>query len=138
MKKQFFINLSNHSSQKWSKEQREAACAMLDNPFSNIVDLDFPNVLPTSTTAEVHELALAFFWKVREIVSNRGCVIHIAGEPTFVTHFVNLASIDGKPCVTATSERISREETLPDGTTRKIADFKFVQWRRIDNLPFHF
>lgn len=134
MKKQFFINLSNHISSKWSNEQREAALALGEK----IIDIEFPNINPHASTDEVHELALKYLFDIRGIVTNQGCILHIAGEATFVTHMINLASIDAKPCVTATSERISKEEILADGTVRKTQDFKFVQWRRIDNLPAHF
>jgi hypothetical protein len=52
-------------------------------------------------------------------------VIHVAGEVTFVHHFVLLCQSAGVLCVAATTERVVVEN--PDGS--KTSTFRFVKFR---------
>lgn len=71
-----FVNISNHESIKWSKEQMEASC-VLGEP---IVDIPFPSIPPDESVQEVAHLADTFSQKVVELNPS---AVHVAGEFTF-------------------------------------------------------
>jgi len=117
-----FINFSNHPADKWSPEQRHAA----ESLAGRIVDVSFPNIDPASSSEDVKRLALEYFDRiVEDSPDNNHDVIHVAGEMTFVYHFVKLCERSGIPCVAATTERMVKEN--PDGT--KTVAFEFKQFR---------
>lgn len=119
--KKIFINFSNHPSQKWSEEQKEAA-----QKYGEIVDIPFPQINPEMASTEVQHWAN--YW-VRNIISkydiNTCIYIHIMGEMNFVFSFVNIAKAHGIPCFAATTERIVEEKD-----SVKISKFQFIQFRQ--------
>ena len=114
-----FINLSNHSSQRWEEEQLNAAKKL----GGDITDIAFPNIMPASTSFEVDALANQYLEKVLELQPN---AVMVQGEMTFVFSFVKKLQQAGIPAYAATTERISVEN--PDGS--KTSVFKFVQFRQ--------
>ena len=120
------MNISNHSSTKWSKEQLEAA-------GSEVIDIQFPNVNPQVTTEELDDLAERV---VREVESYTSAtmkydgwkdkyVFHVMGEMTLSYLIVRMLQVSGFKVVASTTERKVVEQ--PDGT--KMSVFSFVQFR---------
>jgi hypothetical protein len=111
------LNLSNHPSVNWSKEQREAA----EKQFGGVVDLPFPQIPSGATTAEVKALAQTYLEKIPPSVS----AVHLMGELTFVVALVRLLQKNKIKVVASAAERQVLEEK--DGI--KTAKFQFVQFR---------
>lgn len=133
-----FMNVSNHPSSRWEKEQLDAA--------GDVVDVAFPNVPPTATEEEIAALAekvcedvvnlraqtlgwyenqldeeevQLFFEKSRRVL--------VQGEFSLCNEVWKRLTALGFQPVVATSERKSVD--LGDG--KKTTVFKFVQFRRI-------
>lgn len=121
------VNLSNHPVEKWTTEQKDAAA-------THIIDEPFPNVSPTATKEDIYDLARQYIRNVVNIFKDMDAetpnaehthIVHVVGEPTFVTAFVCASRGHDWKCVAATTERMSVEN--PDGT--KMVKFRFVQFR---------
>lgn len=118
------INLSNHPSVNWSKEQTELAIAQ----FGSIKDMPFPNVPPDATTEQVCELAKSFLEKIKNTPSVTA--VHLMGEMTFIVALTRLLQLEGIKVVCSTTERIVLEEK--DG--KKTMQFQFCQFREYPNV----
>jgi hypothetical protein len=116
-----FINFSNHPSERWDKGQNSEACR-----FGEIVDIAFPVVNPAATSAEVANLADEWSQK---IVGMRPDAVLCQGEFSLTFALTNRLIENGIKVVTACSERNVINETMPDGTIRKITLFRFVGFR---------
>lgn len=117
--KPMFINLSNHPSSGWSKEQQQAARSLGD-----IVDLQFPPVDPEMTTDQVKEKADELVAAILEYGEPATLTVHIMGEMTLTYSVVSALCRLGVRCVASTTERIVTEV---DG--KKVSEFHFVQFR---------
>jgi hypothetical protein len=121
-----FVNLSNHPSDKWSKEQLAAAQGL-----GTVVDLPFPAVDPADSKEEIVKLAASYLAKVNELADDLGIddvnniTVAIQGEFTFTHNFVVLAADEYIKCVAATSQRIS----IDLGNGEKKVGFAFNQFR---------
>ena len=113
-----FINLTNHPSSGWSKEQLKAA-----QEYGEVVDFPFPNIEPFFTSNEVKELAEITVKKI--MTHNAHPVVHIMGEMTLTYAIVSRLKTIGINCVASTTERLVK--MMPDG--KKVSEFKFVQFR---------
>lgn len=114
------LNLSNHPSTNWGNEQRQAA----QNQFGGVVDMPFPHINPTATTAEVKQLAKEY----QSLISHHQSpitAVHLMGELTFVMALVKLLQKHKMPVVASTTNRLVLEEK--DG--QKTVQFQFVQFR---------
>lgn len=118
-----FLNLSNHPSAAWSQAQTDAALAL---GASHVKDLPFPQVDPHASPQEVQALARQVSAQVAAL---QPAAVHVAGELCLTFALVALLQAQGLPAVCATTRRDTEEQTLPDGSTRKLARFHFVQWR---------
>jgi hypothetical protein len=58
-----FINLSNHPSDAWTQEQKDAA-----SQYGEIQDLPFPNIPPEMGEKEVADLAGEYALKVQHML----------------------------------------------------------------------
>lgn len=119
------INLSNHPSGKWSKEQYNTAV----KSFGIIADLSFPAIDPRQDSAAIAELAQSYYAKIMAVLDEcanepKPNAVHIMGEFTFVFKTVNLLKSSSVKCIASTSVR-SVEEV--DG--KKIIEFNFIQFR---------
>lgn len=124
-----FWNLSHHPSTGWSAAQRDAALAA-----TQCVEVaDWPSrdllVDPAADTAAVIAQAADICERVLAAGTQHAMV---AGEPVLTWHLVRLLTEAGVHCYAATTERTTREEVLPDGGIRKVAEFRFVRWREFD------
>ncbi len=118
------INLSNHPSEKWSREQKTAA----QDQYGSILDIPFPPVAPELSREEVEELVLIYITEVQVIAArNPGedITVHLAGEFNFVYQMLTELRACGIPAVSSTSERTVREHA--DGS--KTIFFNFVRFR---------
>ena len=116
------INFSNHPSERWSVEQREAAEA-----YGRIVDLPFPIVPPEATEEGISRMADECVEQMTEAAAgDERPVVHIMGEMTLTFAIVARLMARGITCLASATERIVR--TDPEGN--KVATFKFVQFRR--------
>lgn len=134
-----FINLSNHPSDKWSDEQRQAALALsqslvmpnaLENKQATILDLAFPNIPPAATTQDLIELVEKYAANINKQAIPTQSAVHVMGEMTFCFALVQCLQKQGFLCVASTSERNTIEN--PDGS--KTIVFNFVQFRPYPRL----
>lgn len=119
--RKIFINHTNHPSTRWSDEQLSAAQA-----YGEIFDMAFPAVNPSATAEEVRQLARRNAEKILEL---EPAAVLCQGEFNYTFALVEQLKSSGVKVVAATSERIVISETLPDGSTRQISTFRFVQFR---------
>lgn len=114
------VNITNHPSSKWSREQFEAAMQIADQ----IIDIPFPSVPPTATTTDIFSMAVSLVEMIAETPRQLSMVL-IQGEFT-LTHLVvrSLMKVGVRVCA-ATSERVSVD--LGDG--KKSVEFRFVKFR---------
>ncbi|MCK6501946.1 CRISPR-associated DxTHG motif protein [Myxococcota bacterium] len=108
-----FLNISNHPSAGWTETQLQAARGLAPE----VMDLPFPDVLPSASLAQVEALAEELVAKVPAHVR----VAMVAGES--VLSFAVIARLQAREvrCVAATSMR--QVETEADGTRRSRFDF---------------
>jgi NAD(P)H-flavin reductase len=111
------INFSNHPSELWESSQTVQAHAQ----FGEIVDIEFPAILPKASTAEIADLALKY---VRRILEMKPNAVHIMGELSFTYQCVNLLKNYGVRCIVSTTERKSTVEG-----NEKVSQFQFVMYR---------
>ena len=115
-----FINLSNHPSDKWSKEQLEAASI-----YGDVVDIPFPQVEPEASEEEIMTLADEYADRINEIHTDQPFV-HVMGEMTFTYAMVRRLQSSNITCLASTTRREVKE--LEDG--KRITTFRFVKFRR--------
>jgi len=129
-KKKILVNCSNHPSSKWTDEQKEG--------WDVIVDIPFPNVSPywdtldrayLDTLDDLRKKIIIAFEDVRKTGEDVEEYLMLQGE--FSLCYFLFREITGVRFVVPTTERISTEETLPDGSLRKTQVFRFVRWRII-------
>ena len=116
-----FVNHTNHPSARWGDEQLTAA-----KNFGELVDVPFPAINPAATTDEVRALVRA---NAEKILSLEPAAVLCQGEFNYTFEMVERLKNFGVKVLAATSERIVREEILPDGSSRSISTFRFVQFR---------
>lgn len=118
-----FINISNHPSSKWSKEQLEAAGGKV-----NILDIPFPNVNPRSGLNAIEFLSQELASKIEEVLLNtprHQTMVHVMGEMGLTYNLVRRLTRSGYAVVHSTTERLKVEKE--DGTFG--TEFRFVQFR---------
>lgn len=119
--KSVFINLTNHPSAKWSQAQRTAA-----ENYGAIVDLPFPMVDANWTTKQVADKASEI---VAKIIPYHPQAVLCQGEMTLTYAITHQLQAQNILVLAACSERLTQEETLPDGTSRRVSLFQFTQFR---------
>lgn len=124
-----FMNISNHPSNEWSKDQREAALKMLP-PGGRIIDIVFPSVDPLKTDTEyVNELVEKVISEINNLSGRPQCAM-VQGEHVLTAKLVAHLQSLGIRCFAATTERLV--ETRPDGT--KVSQFTFRGFREYPPL----
>lgn len=118
-----FINVSNHSSEKWSQAQKAAALY-----YGEIVDIPFPNIDPRATLQDISHLVKEYAQKILEFFE--APVVMVQGEYTFTHRLVNCLQSYNITVVSACSERKTVESVAEDGTVIKRSEFVFVQFRQ--------
>lgn len=122
-KKNIFVNLSNHPSNKWCQEQKEAVGKIV--PDAQIVDFPFPSVDSSLNEAQILKLAEQL---LAEITALDPCVVMCQGEFGLIYCIVTLMKKMGIKTVYGCSERITTEKQTKNGI-EKISTFSFVKFR---------
>lgn len=121
-----FINVSNHPTPKWSEEQLRAAKLL----GGEVADVQFPNVPPTASALEVKAMAEKLSQDLLDRYG-RGNTFIVSGEQCLATLTGCYLTREGNRVVAASTERVSKETTQPDGTVKKETVFSFVQFREV-------
>lgn len=116
-----FINLSNHKSVTWSKEQKESA-----EKWGEIIDYPFPNVWPDADEKDIAAMGEKI---VGELMEKDAKAVMCQGEFTLSYTIIRKLKEKGIPVFAASSERVVEEQVLEDGTVEKISKFRFVRFR---------
>ena len=116
-----FVNYTNHPSAKWSAEQLAAAAA-----YGSITDMPFPSVPPDASEEAVARLAET---EAEKIVALKPAAVLCQGEFTLCYAILNILKKKEIKALAACSTREVTETVQPDGTTRRTAVFRFVQYR---------
>lgn len=117
------INLTNHPSEKWQTEQKEAAIML----YGNIIDVPFPVVPPETSEDDVASLAEQTVQKVISISNGQSVTVHVMGEMTLTYSLVKRLQQNGICCVASTTER-----TVQQVGNQKISVFKFIKFREYE------
>ena len=117
-----FINLTNHPSDQWSNEQRDAA-----DKYGSILDIPFPNVSPESTEEDIARLAETYTEKILRM--NPDAVL-CQGEICLAFAIAERLRAHHIPVLAACSERITEETAQADGSTYKVSRFVFRRFRQ--------
>lgn len=120
----YFINITNHYSVTWSKEQQEAA----KEYGEEIIDHGFPGIPPRASSDSLSNEATTLVNFTIDKFGN-DIVALVQGEMTMTYKIVNEFKRHGITCVAATSEREVVKTTQSDGKTNKTSVFKFVAFR---------
>lgn len=118
-----FVNVSNHPSSGWSGPQLAAAQAL----GGEVVDVPFPDVPPECDTDAVRTLGAAILGKIAALYP---VAILVQGEFTLAFYLVSELQFMSFRCYAATTRRVSEIEVLPEGPSRRISRFEFVQFRK--------
>ena len=119
--KKIFVNHTNHPSERWSEEQISAA-----QVYGEILDIPFPAVDAEATPAQVAALVEE---NLEKILALKPAAVLCQGEFNYTFVLVERLKSFGVKVVAATSERATVDEILPDGSTRQVSTFRFVQFR---------
>lgn len=123
--KKVFVNLTNHSSTKWSSEQLSAA-----KKYGTVIDMTFPPVSPTANILDIMGLAKSMVADICGTYdSDTEIRVLVQGEMTLTHALVSEFHKKEVDCYAACSDRVTEEVVNADGTTTKKATFKFVQFR---------
>ena len=115
------INCTNHPSQFWSNEQKQAATA-----YGDIVDIPFPQVPPSIDPDEIRSLVDDYAAKIED---KKPDAVLAAGEFTFLFMLVDRLLRDGIKVISSCSTRNTVEMTHSDGSVEKNAVFVFERFR---------
>ena len=138
-KMRYFLNISNHPSDKWGDKQRNSALEMAEE----IIDLPFPNINPDWDTvryshiSSLENLIKPFNKRDSEkslkdfplYHNNQNTVVMIQGEMCYTHYLVNTLQKEGYTVVCATTERNTVENA--DGT--KTVKFEFCRFRNYES-----
>ena len=116
-----FINLSNHSSDKWGAAQRSAA-----EVYGNIVDIPFPQIDPKADSYGIDGLVSKYLGIILE---NEAAAVMLQGEFVFTYRLVRALKERGIKVLSACSERRVVERVDAEGKTQRVSEFEFVQFR---------
>ena len=116
-----FVNLSNHPSNPWSKEQYEAA-----SEYGEVVDIPFPQIEACSSEEDIERLVEKYYPKIMQYDSP---TVMVQGEFSFTYRMVSTLKESGIKVLTSCADRIVKESRNDDGSTNRMSLFKFVRFR---------
>lgn len=115
-----FINLSNHPSKNWDKQQINAA-----KQYGEIIDIKFPAVDPNISEKDITTLSDKVVDNILSKYKNSHIYIHIMGEMTLTYKIVQRLKANDIVCLASSTDRIV--EDVSDG--EKLVKFDFVRFR---------
>ena len=119
------INYSNHPSEYWSKEQKDAAA----KNYGTVIDVPFPSVPSAAGSEEVNNLTEFYFRELQVLIkalnAESSTVVHLMGEFTFSFALLCKLKNSGVKVIASTSERVTSINS--DGS--KQSYFKFIRFR---------
>ncbi|SHF15059.1 TM1812 family CRISPR-associated protein [Schwartzia succinivorans] len=125
-RKKVFVNYTNHPSEKWSREQITAA-----REYGEIIDEAFPDISPEASEKDIAAMAEKACKKLLKLSPS---AVLCQGEFSYVYQIVKRLTRKGIPVLAACSERVVAETTDEKGVTHRASEFKFVQFRRYENI----
>ena len=121
-----FVNYTNHPSEKWGEEQIAAA-----HEYGEIIDEAFPDISPEASEKDIAAMAEKACKKLLKLSPS---AVLCQGEFSYVYQIVKRLTRKGIPVLAACSERVVAETTDEKGVTHRASEFKFVQFRRYENI----
>ena len=97
--------------------------------MGEIADVEFPSIPASASKEDVENYAKDLLDKIMDDFPVRPDIVMIQGEMTFTYAMIQLLLVKGITSVAACSDRVSNEVVQADGTTKKVSEFKFVQFR---------
>ena len=119
-----FINLTNHPSSKWGKEQIGAA-----KEYGEIIDIAFPRIDPRENSEAIDKKVDMYFEAVRNFPTAPSLVVLVQGEFIFTYRMVEKLRAAGIKAVSSCCERRVREYIDEAGKTQKTAEFEFAGFK---------
>lgn len=123
------VNLSNHHTKYWSKEQKQAG----KKKFGRTKNITFPQIPADANEEYVTYLASEYGTLIEEMLiknaekhGNEKNGIHLMGEMTFCYALIDYLGIKEFDFYASTTERNAEY----DNQGKKISDFKFVRFRK--------
>lgn len=117
-----FINFSNHPATKWGEAQLAAA-----RTFGEVLDLSFPNVPVEAGACDITDMADQICSQIPV-----DAVVMAQGEWTLTYAVTKRLRARGTRVVVTCSRREVEETQGEDGSTRKVAVFRFCGFRDIE------
>lgn len=117
-----FYNLTNHPSNAWTNEQKEAARAL----GGQIIDLPFPLVTPTADESEINRIAEEVSTQIPD-----GSVVLCQGEWSLTFRLTYRLLLRDIRVVVAASTRRFIPPKKDKETGRPVYQFKFVRFRQL-------
>lgn len=118
-----FINFSNHPSERWSEEQKQAAQELA--PDGVIVDVPFPQVAADADEAEIEELAEEY---LDTIEKQSPAAVMCQGEFGLCYAMIRRLKEKGIRVVYSCTDRRAVERITENGV-EKVSIFQFVKFR---------
>lgn len=116
-RKSVFINLTNHPSSTWGREQICDA-----ENYGEITDLTFPYIPLDISNTELNTLVDEYFTCIKAYYNP---VVMLQGEFVFVYRLVNRLKAAGIPVYSACTKRIVSEIKQQDGSIIKTSRFNY-------------
>jgi hypothetical protein len=124
--KSIFINLSNHPSSGWGREQLAAA-----QQIGVVKDLPFPAVDPEIDETEICRLAEDYYKKIEDLSRDFDKVtVLLEGEYTFTYALTSLLKSNGIDVISACSRREVIETMDSKGDYERMSKFRFIRFRK--------
>lgn len=120
VQKKILLNISNHPSSAWSKQQLEAA-----QKYGEVIDMSFPDISSSSTKSDIATLAEDRLKKIIDSYADTVITAHIMGEMTFTYQLVTLLKSKGICCVASCTERVVQDL----GNGKRVSQFCFEKFR---------
>ena len=112
-----FINLSNHPSCDWGKDQREEA-----EKYGSIVDIPFPNIPSGISSFELDRMIDGY---VKQILAYGCPTVMVQGEYIFSFRIANILKEKGCVALAARTDRQVKEVVSGDGVSEITRIFEF-------------
>lgn len=113
-----FVNVSNHPSSLWLKNQRKSAME-----YGEIVDVAFPAIYKEYNSSKYDELVEEFLEKILILQPE---AVMVQGEFIFTYRLVKALKERGLKVLSSRSERVSKEFKDENNVIHKHSIFEFV------------